>query len=205
MSVLEEKSSFKMLGLTFSSKWGWGSNPPGKLELWFVLWNFSLLRLLCIKINLSYFHAWNSDVWAGAPSYYLELLDKLQKRIYRVAGLLLATSLELLAHRWNVASLSLFYKCYFGSCSSELAQLVLLPFYRGRSTCYSYILHDFYVTIPRCYKDAYVNSFFPRTTRLWNSLPTECFPLTYDLNCYKSRSNRHLITVGSFQSDFLYA
>ena len=23
---------------------------------------------------------------------------------------------------------------------------------------------------------------FPRTARLWNSLPIECFPLTYDLN-----------------------
>ena len=40
----------------------------------------------------------------------------------------------------------------------------------------------FFVTIPRCYKDVYVNSFFPRTARLWNSLPIECFPLTYDLN-----------------------
>ena len=38
-SVLEEKSSFKMLGLTFSSKLDWGSYiisqklPPRKLEL----------------------------------------------------------------------------------------------------------------------------------------------------------------------------
>ena len=34
---------------------------------------------------------------------------------------------------------------------------------------------DFSDNIPRCYKDVYVNSFFPRTVRLWNSLPTECF------------------------------
>ena len=62
---------------------------------------------------------------------------------------------------------------YFGRCcSSELAQLVPLPYSRGRSTCYSDGLHDFSVTIPRCYKDVYVNSFFPRTARLWNSLPT---------------------------------
>ena len=44
----------------------------------------------------------------------------------------------------------------------------------------------------------YVNSFFPRTARLWNSLPIECFPLTYDLSGFKSRINRHLLTVGSF-------
>ena len=85
----------------------------------------------------------------GAPSCYLELLDMLQKRICRTVGASLATSLEHLAHRRNVASLSLFYKHYFGRCSSELAQLVL-PFSRGRSTRYSQSLHDFSVTIPRC-------------------------------------------------------
>ena len=106
--------------------------------------------------------------------------------------------LEPLAHRRNVASLSLFYRYYFGRCSSELAQLVPLPYSRGRSTRYSDRLHDFSVTIPRCYKDVYVNSFFPRTARLWNSLPIECFPLTYDLSGFKSRINRYLLTVGSF-------
>ena len=103
-------------------------------------------------------------VWAGAPSCYLELLDKLQKRICRTVGPSLAASLEPLAHRRNMASLSLFYRYYFGRCSSELAQLVSLPFSRGR--CYSDRLHDFSVTISRCYKNDYVNSFFPRTARL---------------------------------------
>ena len=37
-------------------------------------------------------------IWAGAPSCFLELLDKLQKRIYRTVGHSLATSLEPLAH-----------------------------------------------------------------------------------------------------------
>ena len=102
------------------------------------------------------------------------------------------------AHRQKVASLSLFYRYYFGRCSSELAQLVPLPYFRWRSTRYSDRLHDFSVTIPRCYKDVYVNSFFPRTARLWNSLPIECFPLTYDLSGLKSKINGHLLTVGSF-------
>ena len=97
-----------------------------------------------------------------------------------------------------MASLSLFYRDYFGRYSSELAQLVALPFSRGRSTRYSDRLHDFSVTIPRCYKDVYVNSFFPRMAKLWNSLPIECFPLTYDISGFKSRINRHLSTVGSF-------
>ena len=137
-------------------------------------------------------------VRAGAPSCHLELLDKLQKRICRIVGPSLAASLEPLAHRRNVANLSLFYRYYFGWCSSELAQLVPLPFSRGRFTRYSDRLHDFSITIPRCYKDVYVNSFFPRKARPWNSLPIVCFPLTYDLNGFKSRINWHLLTVGFF-------
>ena len=143
-------------------------------------------------------------VWNGAPSCYLELLDKLQKRICRIVGPLLAASLEAFAHRLNVARLSLFYRYYLGRCSSELAQLVPLPFSRGRSARYSHRLHDFSVTIPRCYKNDYVNSFIPRMAKLSNSLPTECFPLTYDLSGFKSRINRHLLTAGSFLTDFLY-
>ena len=134
-------------------------------------------------------------VWARAPSCCLELLDKVQKRTCTTVGPGLAASLEPLAHYRNVASLSPFYRYYFGRCSSELAQLVPLPYSQGRSTCYSDRLHDFSVTIPRYYKD--VNSFFPRTARLWNSLPIECFPLTYDLSGFKSRINRYLLTVGS--------
>ena len=137
-------------------------------------------------------------VWAGAPSSYLELLDKLQKRVCRTVGPSHAASPEPLAHCWNVASLSLFYRYYVGRCSSELAQLVPLPFSWGRSTCYSDRLNDFSVTIPRCYKDVYVNIFFPRTARLWNSLPIQYFCLTYDFSGFKSRINRHLLTVGSF-------
>ena len=139
-----------------------------------------------------------SHVWAGAPICFLELLDKLQQPICRTVGPSLAACLESLVHRQNIASLSLFYRYYFGRSSSELAQLVPLPYSRRRSTRYSDRLHDFSVTIPRCYKDVYVNSFFSHTARLWNSVPIECFPLTYDLSGFKSRINRHLLSVGSF-------
>ena len=80
-------------------------------------------------------------VWAGAPSYHLALLDKLQKRM--TVGPSFAASLEALTHRRNMASLSLFYRYYFVRCSSEVAQLVPLPFFRGRPTRYSNRLHGF--------------------------------------------------------------
>ena len=113
------------------------------------------------------------------PSCNLELLDKLKKQICRIVGPSLAASLEPLAHCRNVASLSRFYRYYFGRCSSELAQLVPLSFSRGRCTRYSDRLRDYSVTIARYYKDVYVNSFFPRLTRLWNSLSIEFF--SFDL------------------------
>ena len=105
-------------------------------------------------------------VWADAPSCYLDLLEKLQKRICRTVGPSLSASLEPLAHGRDVASLSLFYRYYFGRYSPELAQMVPLPFSRGRSARYSDKLHHFSVTIPRYYKDVYVNSFFPLTAKL---------------------------------------
>ena len=44
-------------------------------------------------------------VWARAPSCYLELLDKLQKQIYRTVGAQFTASVESLVHCRNVASI----------------------------------------------------------------------------------------------------
>ena len=65
----------------------------------------------------------------SASGCYLGLLDKPQKLICRTTGPSFATSLEPFAHPRNEASLSLFYRYYFGRCQAELAQLVLLPFF----------------------------------------------------------------------------
>ena len=103
-------------------------------------------------------------LWASAPTCYLEILNKL-----------IAAFLEPLVQCVNIASLSLFHRYYFSRCSSVLAQLVSLPYSCGRSTRYSEKLHNSSVTIPRCYKDFYVNSFFFLTQLdseifcLWNA------------------------------------
>ena len=83
----------------------------------------------------------------------------------RIVGPSLAASLEPLAHRRNVASLRLFYRYYFGRCSSDLAQLVPLPYSRCRSTRYSDRLHDFLSPLLDATRMFYVNSFFFRTGR----------------------------------------
>ena len=144
-SVLEEKTSFKMLGLTFSSKLDWGSYIVSIAETASKKIGALIrsMKFLSLKVALYLYKStirpcmeYCCHVCAGAPSCYLELLDKLQKQICRTVGPSFAASLEPLANRQTVASLSLFYRYYFGRCSSELAQLVPLPYSRGRP-CYS--------------------------------------------------------------------
>ena len=71
-SVLDEKSSFKMLGLTFSSKLDWGSynisitkSASKNIGAMICSTKFFLLRLLCISINLPYGHTWNDVAMCG--------------------------------------------------------------------------------------------------------------------------------------------
>ena len=47
---------------------------------------------------------------------------------------------------------------------------------------------------------SWLNSFFHPTARLWNSLPIVSFPLTYDLHGFKSRINRHLLSLDFFSN-----
>ena len=127
VSVLEEKWSFKMLGLTVSSKLDWCSyiisiaetvsNKIGALIRSIKFLSPEVALYVC-KSTICPFMEYCCHVWAGAPSFYLELLDKLQKQICRAVGPLLAASLVPLAHHRNV--LSLFYRYCFGRCSSEL-------------------------------------------------------------------------------------
>ena len=70
-SILEEKTSFKMLGLTFSSKLDWGSyivsiakTASKKIGALIRSMKF-LLKLLCISINLPYGHVWNTVAMSG--------------------------------------------------------------------------------------------------------------------------------------------
>ena len=136
-SVLEKKSSLKMLGLIFSSKLDWGSYivsiaKTASKKFGALICSMKFLSpevaLYPCKSTMRPCMEYCCHIWAGAPSCYLELLDKLQKWICRIVGPSLAASLKLLAHHRNVASLSLFYKYFFGRCSSELAQLVPLAF-----------------------------------------------------------------------------
>ena len=124
-SVLEEKSFFKMLGLSFCSKLDWHSCIISIAQTAFKKIGALICLMKCLSLEVAvYLHKstiWSCmeyccNFWVCAPSYYLEMLDKLQKQICRTVGPSLAASFE---------------------------PLVPLPYYWGRSTCYSDRLHDF--------------------------------------------------------------
>ena len=147
-----------MLGLTFSSKLNWGSYIIFIAKIASKK-SGALIRSMKFFSPGAALYLYKSTthpcmeccchVWVGAPSRYLELLDKLQKRICRTVGPPLAASLEPLARCQNVGSLSLFYSYYFGTCSSELAQLVPLPFSQERSTRYCMIFLSPFLDVTR--------------------------------------------------------
>ena len=154
--VLEEKSSFKIFGFYFATKLDFGSYITSIVKTAFEKIGVMIrsmkffspeVALYLYKSTIRPCMEYCCHVWAGAPSCYLEMLDKLQKWKFR--SFICAASLETLSHRRNVASLSLSYRYYFGTCSSELAQLFPLSYSCGRSTRYSERLHDFSIIMSR--------------------------------------------------------
>ena len=124
VSVLEEKSSFKMLGLTFSSKLDWGSyiiSKTASKKTGALICSMKLISpmvaLYLYKSTICPCMEYCCHVWPWAPSCYLELLEKLHKQIYKTVGPSLATSLE--SQFKKISSLSkpsklsaVFFWCY---------------------------------------------------------------------------------------------
>ena len=106
-SVLEEKSSSKMLGLPFSSEFDWSSyiisiakSSSKKIGALIRSMKFLSPELAMWLDKSTIQHCMESccHVWASTPCHYLELSDKLQKWICRTVGPSLAASLEPLAY-----------------------------------------------------------------------------------------------------------
>ena len=106
-SFLEEKSSFKILGLTFSSKLDRGSyilstTKSASKKIGALICSVKFVSpkvaLYLYKSIIRHCMEHCCHVWAGAPSCYLKTLDKLQKRIWRTVGPSVAAFLESLAH-----------------------------------------------------------------------------------------------------------
>ena len=115
-SVLEGKPSFKMLGLPFSFKLDWASyiifiakTASDKIGALICSMKFLSLEvaLYLFKPTMWSCMGYCCHAWVGAPSCYLEMLNKLQKQICKTVGSYLAAYLEPFSHNRNKANLVL--------------------------------------------------------------------------------------------------
>ena len=134
-SVLLQISSFKMHELSVSSKLNWwpyiisifkiGFNKIGALIRSKKFLSPEVALYLC-ESTISPCTEYRCLFWAGAPSSYLEILDKLQRMMCTTADPSFFASLKPFVHRRNVASLILFCRYYFGRCSAKLQEVYSL-------------------------------------------------------------------------------
>ena len=106
-----------------------------------------------------------AHIWTGASKASLSILDRLQYGFNGLVDEELFSSLQPLSHRSNVASLSLFYRYYYGDCSAELHELV--PKHRDFSRVTRFAKqageHPHYLRLPKIKSKFYLDSFFPIT------------------------------------------
>ena len=199
--TLQESDTISLLGLTVSSDLSWKSyiqNASKKAAQRIG----SLYRasrylppesiLYLYKATIRPLMEYCCHLWAGAPKTHLHLLDRVEKRAKNLIGQPLANELLPLSVRRDVASLSLFYRYYFGKCSSALSESVPKPQVFSRNTRRANPETCYHVSIERTRTQGRLQSFFVRTGRLWNQLPSSCFPHQYDLGSFKRRVNRFL-------------
>ena len=97
-----------------------------------------------------------SHIWGSSP--YTYLLDRVESKAIRlISDPFLTSTLDPLSLCRKVASLSLFYRYYFGHCSDELAACIPPPMARPRSTRQATFAHNYCVELSNA------------TTIVWNS------------------------------------
>ena len=107
-------------------------------------------------------------IWAGAPISSLNILDRVQRRLFNLLGENLYSKLQPLSHRREVASLSLFYRYFHGHCSEDLASLMPRRYSSFNSSIQTHRsgLNNWAVYLPRRNTSTYSNSFIPRTAAI---------------------------------------
>ena len=128
-------------------------------------------------------------VWAGAPSSYLELLDKLHKQICKTFGPSLAASLECLVFFTGITFVDIHLNSlnYFCCIALEVDLLVILI------DCMIFLSPFLDVTRMSISTVSFLARLDSGVLCLYS-----CFPFTYDLNRFHSSINRHHLAVSSF-------
>ena len=198
---LENADSLHLLGMDISNKLSWtnhvaciakrASQRLGALyRIRSYLTKESILYLYKTQIRpiLEYCsHLWSRSTASGSA-----LLDRIQRRVTNLIGPELSQKLEPLSHRRDVSSLTLFYRYHSGLCSSKLHRSVPPLKQMKRQLRSADTNHKLTLEVDRCRTAHHLNSFFPQTTKLWNSLPADIFPDSPHPTKFKTCVNRWL-------------
>ena len=136
---------------------------------------------------------YNSHLWAGASKSALHFVDRIQSQVYRVKLIgddRVASSITSLGHRTNVSCRVLFYNYYFGKCSPGLSELVPPPLVFMRNTRLAGRSHAYTVETMSHRTTHYRENC---TARLWNNLPADIFPTSFNISLFKARINQHFL------------
>ena len=146
-----------------------------------------------------------SCVWGGAPKSTLCLQGNVQsKAICLINNPNLTKWFQPLSHRPLVGDLSTFYRYFHGHCSQEIKEIIPVPLMCVRTTRNATHSHPFQVSLPNPQTLSHKSSFIPRTSNLWNLLPS-CFLEYYNLPSFKSKINKlDLISLSSLPFAFFF-
>ena len=197
---LPNEDRVSLLGVTLSNSLGWSTHirqvarrASQRLGVLFrarAFFNSQQLFML-YKAQVRPVMEFCSHIWSSGPKSDLVILDHIQRKAVRlIDDAPLTSKLASLSHRRAVSSLSLFYRYYHGLCSDELASITPRPRSFTRCTRGSDYTNPYLVAVPRCRTEQHKNSFFFRTAKLWNSLPTEVFPVCVSLTAFKRAVNK---------------
>ena len=152
-------------------------------------------RIIVYKAYVRPLMEYASPIWSGAGTTALRLLDRLQRKALRLLKIDDPSTAGIfpLEHRRNVASLCTFYRHFFLQPSLELSGILPSALTSVRVTRSSTSCHPFAVTIPKSNTVLHLSSYIPRTSRIWNSLPSFVFPIVPNMASFKSAVNSYLM------------
>nr|CAI5833500.1 unnamed protein product [Callosobruchus analis] len=199
-----ESPSVKLLEINISNNMSWhdhvfsiAKTESQKLEVLFRCRKLYIPEqlLLLYKAQIRPSLEYCSHVWSCAPKHSLKLLDSIQSRAVRLIDTPnLTRDLDSLEHRRRVAALSLFYRFYQGTCSTQLSQIIIPKAVRKKNTREALCAHPYQVEVATPRTSFLQHSFFWRTSTLWNELPGNLFPDGYNLQRFKTKVHRHLFS-----------
>jgi ribonuclease P/MRP protein subunit RPP40 len=200
---LTTSRNMKLLGVTFDGKLSVDEHILNKLRtasrmtgvlyrLRSILPLSSMLQLYkaLIRPHMEYC----SHLLDCATKKSVTLIEKIQVRAMQILGCCnpVKENILPLSHRRDVGSLSLLYRYFHGHCSNELLGLVPTLQHLGPPTRHGSVQSSFSLAIPRSRTKHHQKSFFPHTSRTWNSLPCSVFPTEYNLAQFKRNVNQYL-------------